>query len=94
MPEPKLALCVYASHGALRTLVEGMVRQGGLEVSAAPRPEAVRLVLDNPHSWALDALAAMSPQERLRAVVSTSSTHPVYLDCLASYKPSDIFSHR
>ena len=92
-PLISFSIVVQASDEKLRTLVAEMVAQAGLVIADNYRPGAVHLIVDSPLLWAFAALEALPKRERTCAVVSTQATHPVYLDCLMSYRPSGVFFH-
>lgn len=87
----QILLKVSASHTSIQELVNSTVVQTGFGLIDKYEPGAVHLVVDNPLLWAFEALEK-TPNERLsHTVVSTTGSHPVYLDCIASYGPSGIF---
>jgi hypothetical protein len=48
------------------------------------------VILDFPLTWALARLEEIDSILRARTLIVTQATHPVYLDCLASYHVSGV----
>jgi DNA-binding NarL/FixJ family response regulator len=86
-----VTLLVRASHESIREVVKYAVTQAGFRVADEYRPEVVQVLLDNPLLWAFEVLERIPKERLVYTVVSTVGSHPVYLDCLASYKPSGVF---
>jgi DNA-binding NarL/FixJ family response regulator len=76
---------------AIQEAVKHVLTQAGFTVTDRECSGAVFVVLDNPLLWAFEALEQMKREQLTYAVVSTVGSHPAYLDCLASYKPSGVF---
>ena len=87
----QIPLKISASHILIQGLVNSAVTQTGFGLVDEYGPGVVHLVVDNPLLWAFEVLEQMPTEELACTVVSTIGSHPVYLDCLASYGPSGIF---
>ena len=81
---------IHASNPIIQSWTEREIEQLGFGTTDAPQSASVHLIADHPATWALHQLEALPVAERTRTVVTTMTSHPVYLDCLASYKVSGV----
>ena len=81
---------VHASNPIIQSWTEREVEQLGFSTTRESQAVSVHLVADHPATWALHQLESFPASERTRTVVTTMTSHPVYLDCLASYKVSGV----
>ena len=81
---------VHASKPIIQSWTEREVEHLGFVTSLEPQPTGVHLIADHPATWALHRLEALPITERSRTVITMMTSHPVYLDCLASYKLSGV----
>lgn len=82
---------IHASNPIIQSWTEREVSDLGFSTTDDPQSATVNLIADHPATWALHRLESLPATERTRTVVTTMTSHPVYLDCLASYKVSGVF---
>lgn len=85
MGSQQVGVEIEAAHSAYERLIEPLLDAAGLlSPPEAPRYLA-HIVLDYPLTWAILRLERCNSVIRARTLVMTQATHPVYLDCIASY---------
>lgn len=90
MPPHNVGSKLDASHPAYVRLVEEALREAKLIGEDGPKPYLAHVLLDFPLTWALKRLEGLDSVLRARTLVATQVTHPVYLDCVASYHVSGV----
>jgi DNA-binding CsgD family transcriptional regulator len=90
MGRSKVGTHITASHPSYERLVEDALRRAKLLDEEGPTPYLAHVVLDFPLTWALGRLEGLDSVLRARTLIVTQATHPVYLDCLASYHVSGV----
>jgi DNA-binding CsgD family transcriptional regulator len=85
MGQRHVGVDVDASHANYEKIVEDALREAKLLTPDGPVQYLARVVLDYPLTWAIARLERSNSIMRARTLVATQATHPVYLDCLASY---------
>jgi DNA-binding CsgD family transcriptional regulator len=85
MGSHRVAVEIDAAHPSYERLVEPVLDAGGLLSSGDQARYLAHIVLDYPLTWAIPRLEQCNSVVRARTLVMTQATHPVYLDCLASY---------
>jgi len=90
MNRNKVGTRIAASHPNYERLVEDALRRAKLLDDDGPTTYLAHVVLDYPLTWALARLEKLDSVLRARTLIATQATHPVYLDCLASYHVSGV----
>jgi DNA-binding CsgD family transcriptional regulator len=90
MGRSKVGTRITASHPSYERLVEDALRRAKLLDEDGPTPYLAHVILDFPLTWALGRLEGLDSVLRARTLIVTQATHPVYLDCLASYHVSGV----
>jgi DNA-binding CsgD family transcriptional regulator len=90
MGKNKIGSRISASHPTYERLVDDALRRAKLLDDDGPATYLAHVILDFPLTWALARLDELDSVLRARTVVATQATHPVYLDCLASYHVSGV----
>ncbi len=90
MGSSKVGTKIAASHPAYERLIEDALRRAKLLDDDGPTTYLAHVLLDFPLTWALARLEGLDSVLRARTLVATQATHPVYLDCLASYHVSGV----
>ncbi len=90
MGTSKIGSRIDASHPAYERLVDEALRKAKLIGDDGPTPYLAHVLLDFPLTWALKRLEGLDSVLRARTLVATQASHPVYLDCLASYHVSGV----
>ncbi len=90
MAKDKIGSRIAASHPNYERLIEDTLRKAKLLDDDGPTTYLAHVVLDFPLTWALARLEDLDSVLRARTVVATQATHPVYLDCIASYHVSGV----
>jgi DNA-binding CsgD family transcriptional regulator len=85
MPKKQVGVAVEASHANYEKVIEEILMAAGLLTPEGPVKYLARVILDFPLTWAIARLERADSVMRARTLVATQATHPVYLDCLASY---------
>jgi hypothetical protein len=88
MGRSKVGTRITASHPSYERLIEEALRRAKLLDDDGPTPYLAHVILDYPLTWALARLEELDSILRARTLVATQATHPVCLDCLASYHVS------
>jgi len=86
----RIRLHVVASNPFAKAAIE-RASEGYFQIASDYAPGVVQVLYDDPLLYALERLEALPEAQLPSTAVSTSATHPVYLDCLASYGPSGVF---
>jgi DNA-binding NarL/FixJ family response regulator len=92
---------IHASDASYQRLIQDALdsfRQGAgtsdgapMAPARAPRLENIaNVVLDFPRGYAFLPLGAFDSIERARTLVVTQASHPIYMDCIASYHVSSV----
>ena len=92
MSQPPLGIHVRSSHPTFLSLIQDVMERPDVEPFGTGKDGVAHVLLDFPMTWALYQLEALDSVERARTLVVTQSTHPAYLDCLASYHVSGVAS--
>ncbi len=90
MGKNKVGTRIDASHPMYERLVEDALRHAQLLDDDGPVPYLAHVILDFPLTWALSRLERLDSVMRARTLVATQATHPIYLDCVASYHVSGV----
>ena len=90
MSRSKVGTRITASHPSYERLIEEALRRAKLLDDDGPTPYLAHVILDFPLTWALARLEELDSVLRARTLIATQATHPVYLDCLASYHVSGV----
>ncbi len=85
MTKKQVGVAVDASHANYEKVIEEVLTSAGLLTPDGPVQYLARVILDFPLTWAIARLERADSVMRARTLVATQATHPVYLDCLASY---------
>lgn len=85
MARKQVGVDVDASHPNYEKVIEEILTAAGLLTPEGPVQYLARVILDFPLTWAISRLERSDSIMRARTLVATQATHPVYLDCLASY---------
>jgi DNA-binding CsgD family transcriptional regulator len=85
MTKKQVGVAVDASHTTYEKVIEEVLTSAGLLTPDGPVQYLARVILDFPLTWAIARLERADSVMRARTLVATQATHPVYLDCLASY---------
>jgi DNA-binding CsgD family transcriptional regulator len=85
MTRNQVGVTVDASHATYEKIIEEVLESAGLLTADGPLQYLARVILDFPLTWAIQRLERSDSIMRARTLVATQATHPVYLDCLASY---------
>ena len=85
MSKKQVGVNVDASHASYEKVIEEILTSAGLLTPEGPVQYLARVILDFPLTWAISRLERSDSVMRARTLVATQATHPVYLDCLASY---------
>jgi DNA-binding CsgD family transcriptional regulator len=85
MGRKSVGVDVDASHAVYEKVIEEILTSAGLLTPEGPVQYLARVILDFPLTWAISRLERADSVMRARTLVATQATHPVYLDCLASY---------
>lgn len=92
MSQSALGIHVRSSHPTFLSLIQEVMDRPDVEPHGTSRDGVAHVLLDFPLTWALYQLEALDSVERARTLIVTQSTHPAYLDCLASYHVSGVAS--
>ena len=76
---------IDAAHSTYERLVEPVLDAAGLLSPPETARYVAHIILDYPLTWAIQRLEQCNSLIRARTLVMTQATHPVYLDCIASY---------
>ena len=90
MGSGRVGVEIDAAHVAYERLIEPTLEEAGLLVSTGEARYVANVVLDYPLTWAFSRLERLNSIVRARTVVLTQASHPVYLDCIASYHVSGV----
>jgi len=85
MGSHRVGVEIDAAHSSYERLVEPVLDGAGLLSPLEPPRYLAHIVLDYPLTWAIPRLEQCNSLVRARTLVMTQATHPVYLDCIASY---------
>ncbi len=85
MSSKEVAATIEASHPSFEKIIAETLMAAGLLTPDGPVKYLARVILDFPLTWAIAQLERSNSILRARTLVATQATHPVYLDCLASY---------
>jgi|GEM_PF-703886 len=85
MGSHRVGVEIDAAHPSYERLVEPVLDGAGLLSPPEPARYLAHIVLDYPLTWAIPRLERCNSLVRARTLVMTQATHPVYLDCIASY---------
>jgi DNA-binding CsgD family transcriptional regulator len=90
MRKDRVGTRIAASHPNYERLIDETLRRAKLIDDDGPTPYLAHVILDYPLTWALARLEGLDSVLRARTLIATQATHPVYLDCLASYHVSGV----
>lgn len=76
---------IDSAHATFERLVEPVLESAGLGRPSSGTTYVAHIILDYPLTRAIPRLERCNSLVRARTLVMTQATHPVYLDCLASY---------
>ena len=83
---------IDAAHATFQRLIEPLLESAGLGKQDGPIRYLAHVILDYPLTRAIPRLEEANSLVRARTLVMTQATHPVYLDCLASYHVAAVVS--
>jgi len=83
---------IDAAHATFERLIEPVLETAGLLGHDPGARYLAHIVLDYPLTRAIPRLERCNSLTRARTLVMTQATHPVYLDCLASYHVAGVVS--